>query len=1233
MKSKRRKIALILTIFAALACAAVFILAYLASEYGWGGDTLREGEILHLEMTVGDEYDLSEYLSDRNGRFFIRDSTYSKTDGAVYLDGKGTLHVKQAGIYNFVIIRNAEEDLFSYKDEELVRVELFAHDYEFGEYKPVNSYFDLQGSPSGKYILTRNITVERDSLDEAIEFSGIFVNPDGYTVTIADNYALFASVGSKSIVRGIQIKTRGDAFRCDENANNAMIAQNSEAESLICDCSANTDVYSGENFYGLIGNNDGTILRCKFRGTVFDMSGGLYRYGGVAISSGGDIRDCTVYADGYRGRERVASERVNVYYTYTSTEIGDSETTVPGSGNRVFDLSGEHEIDFSKRVAYSAGYSAKVPRTYEYTLFPGCVAEIPLQMTEYIEDSDARITGYTDSEGGVHGADDTWFLPAAESASICVDARYTETRVVGGSYIYAADSVVELPKEVYLKHSLQIGPFSPDHITLKLAADTQIEYDSFFVRGSFSTDTMSEVDITVELGDSTVYEQRSDGIYRIDNDMLCRYDSAAVGGTVTVPDGVEHMSGDAFGSLELDTLVTNDLTELSVIPYSDWTQRLKTLRIDAAMSLGGRTKDLGEFIALKQIETSPRTDEYYAENGILYRTDGACAFVPCAYAEGGTVTLSGNMIAGYAFRNNLAQTVVLESAGEIQDKAFYEADCSEVIVRGAETSIKKQAFYGCRQLISFRAEGQVRLETKAFSGCEALESVELNENFLAVAYDAVSDCENFIGYTQAEGCEKFALADGILFTDGNALIPKRWLYENEALRIPSGIPDVKLYSERSVLSVGSAFTYIELTSDVQSFSAVGVPVEEYILAQESEYLVVQDGVLFSADGTRLVAYPRERDEIVYDVPDSVIEIADNAFAYNTLVRTVNLGKKTQTIGEYAFRDTDLVEVIPGEEPISIGRYAFYSANLMRPDRLKDIAAIGEYAFAESVLENGFTIEGTLTEIGRGAFQNAEIRSVVLSEGLLSIGEEAFRGSTLEEVVLPDSLFFIGVGAFRETSLVRAELGRNLEEVGRMAFYGCDALAEVTVKNTATAYGEECFDETPFLSEGKTAQNGGIYLGNTMFALFGEGERMEVLYGTTTIVSLESVNVKYLALPATLKEVPSVEGLPYLEQLRLGVAAQDEEAVPIDVGNQKFRAKADHLYIYFPKHVTFSGELGEEVYICYDGTEEEFAQYASIDNIDDFKDRVYFYSSVYKLQTWYFDSQLNMHLRPSKYGMN
>lgn len=1230
MKSKRRKIALILTIFAALACAAVVFIAYWMVEHGNGYDPQLESKTVHIEMSVGDEYDLSEYLSDRNGRFYISGAEDIGED--VFLDGNGALHVRKAGVYNFKIRRDADEKLFREKLEYVVEVELFAHDYEFGDYKPVENYYDLQNSPNGKYILTRNITVERDSPDEAIAFSGIFVNPEGYTVTIADNYALFASINSKSIVRGINITAKGDTFRCDESAENSIVAENLGDAALICDCGVNTNVYNGENFYGLIGNNDGTILRCEFRGTVFDMSGGLYRYGGVAISSGGDIRDCTVYADGYRGRERVASERVNVYYASMNSKIGEPLPSFPGSGNRAFDLSGSHEMDFSQQVSFTAMYSVKGLETYEYTLFPGCVAEIPLQMYENIAESGARITGFTDSEGGMHTADDTWFLPAAESASICVDARYTETRVEGGSDIYAADSVVELPEGVYLSCTLQIRPFSPEHITLKLAEDTQIQFDTFFVRGNFAVYENPEAEITVELGDSEVYEQRADGIYRKDNNKLCRYDGAAVGGTVTVPDGIELMSGDPFGPLELDTLVTNDLAELTVMPDSDWTRQLKTLRADAALNLGGISSYLGNLVALEQIETSPRTDGFYAEDGILYSDDGTCVFVPCSYAAGGTVTLSGNMIAKYALRNNLAQTVVLESVGEVQTSAFVTAHCSEVIVRGAETIVKKQAFFDCEQLISFRAEGQVRMETMAISYCKALESVELNENFLSVAYDAVSDCENFIGYTQAEECETFTLSDGILFTDGNALIPKRWMYEKEVLRIPSGISDVTLSTE-SVLFTDTALSKIELTADVQSFSAVGVPVEEYILAQDSEYLVVQDGVLFSADGTRLIAYPRERDEIVYDVPDSVIEIADNAFAYNTLVRTVRLGKKTQTIGEYAFRDTDLVEVICGDEPISIGRYAFYSANLMRPDRLKDIAAIGEYAFAESVLENGFTIEGTLTEIGRGAFQNAEIRSVALAEGLVSIGEEAFRGSTLESIVLPDSLLFIGVGAFRETALVRAELGKNLEEVGRMAFYGCDALVEVTAQNAATAYGEECFDETPFLSEGKTAQNGGIYLGTTMFALFGEGERMEVFYGTTTILSLESVNVKYLALPATLKEVPSVEGLPYLEQLRLGVAAQDEEAVTIDVGNQKFRAKANHLYIYFPKYVTFSGELGDEVYICYDGTEEEFAQYASIDNIDDFKDRVYFFSDGNELQTWYFDLQQNMHLRPSKYGMN
>ena len=109
------------------------------------------------------------------------------------------------------------------------------------------------------------------------------------------------------------------------------------------------------------------------------------------------------------------------------------------------------------------------------------------------------------------------------------------------------------------------------------------------------------------------------------------------------------------------------------------------------------------------------------------------------------------------------------------------------------------------------------------------------------------------------------------------------------------------------------------------------------------------------------------------------------------------------------------------------------------------------------LENGvLTIsgKGDMTDFRDGAFapwfeSAAEIRSVVLPDGLTHIGALAFYGcSLLREVRIPDSVTSIGSYAFTEcTSLLTADLPPHLERIGEAAFRECEQLRSVRFPDT------------------------------------------------------------------------------------------------------------------------------------------------------------------------------------------
>lgn len=1241
MMTTGRKRGFIFTVIGALVCVACFF-----AFYSFARETenkTQDVETLQLEMQVGENYDLGPYLSEAKGEVQLSPvfvSVYN-TKECFSLDAQGRLHAMQAGIFDLSLRITTWSWMARHDVKDVLKIHLIVHDYEFEDYKPVYSYSDLQGSPNGKYVLARDMIFSDRTKSEIMDFSGILANPNGYTITVSDNLPLFESVNNNSVIRGLKVRTGMNGFTWNDMTEESWEIRRGGliairlSSSVICDSSVEADIYGDPYFHGYVGTNDGAILRCEFRGTRFDLAYGVNINRAFAFSEGGEIRDCTVYADGYRGEERIAGDRVSFFYASPPKReefyLNEAEEVL--KGNRVFDLSGKHEIDFTKPVVYEAKYLNDVASSQIFfTLFVGCVAEFPYDMNEFFEREQAELASYTDDRGHVYDADETWFLPDRVEAKITIKGKYTHTYFSGIEdsrtlNIYAAEEVVELPQGITLNGSVRFGEFSPSKVTLKFNTDTQVEDDLLFLHGE-REGSFDSIQVEADLGASMVYEQREDGVYRADNGTLCRYDGEITYGKVTIPDGVTSMTGDVFGDRVFESLDTNDLESLSVNLNATWKNNVTSLRLGAAMQISKLyiPDTIGRFSALKTIETEERTDGYYAEDGILYQDD-AYEFVPCAYAAGGTLVLQDRVVSSFALTRNLAQTIVFDNVGELKSNAAYVAECSEVIVKGGETLVSSNALASCPNLKSFRAEGRVSLRSGALIYCDELRTLELNENFVSVAYNAVQYCNQFTGYTQAEGCEKFVISDGILFVGGSALLPRKWMELNETLTIPGGISKVTLESASLYNQDKRIFTKIVLNADVEQFYAAGVPAESYELAQESAYLKVEDGVLFSADGTKLVSYPSRKADINYIVPESVTEISDYAFAYAEYLEELDMGPNTEKIGIYSFQETQISELIFSPKLKSIGEYAFYNAELTSVVLPDTVESIGANAFCNATITEQIILPTGLKEIGNHAFRYCELEEIEIPEGVTSIGEHAFYHSSLKKVIFPESLIKIGQYAFASTQLEEVTLPKNLESVDDFAFDHCSALQTVTTESADVAYGQNCFFETPFLSEGKTAEDGALYLGNTMFALFDEGESLEVRYGTKEIKSLESLKIRSLKLPATLSYIPSIDDLPYLEQLWLGLAPQDAEETTYDVGSMKFKAKSDHLYIFLPKKVTFGGTISDDVYLCYYGTPDEFAVNARLDNFNDFYEYVYYYSQdgdAYN--TWYYDENGNMVLR-------
>ena len=190
-------------------------------------------------------------------------------------------------------------------------------------------------------------------------------------------------------------------------------------------------------------------------------------------------------------------------------------------------------------------------------------------------------------------------------------------------------------------------------------------------------------------------------------------------------------------------------------------------------------------------------------------------------------------------------------------------------------------------------------------------------------------------------------------------------------------------------------------------------------------------------------------------------------------------------------------------------------------------------------------EYSVKSIGKGAFRDTGIESLVVSSGVEDIGKEAFISCwRLKKVELPSTITSIGESSFRECdALTIVELPSSLTAIGEYAFFSCNNLSAVNSKI-----------QTPFIIEGSvfasswshwegdvevfpkssailyvpvnTKASYEALAGWNMFADIVEGELKETTYeglnytyvegkGIATVIGRENSELYKISIPSTI----------------------------------------------------------------------------------------------------------------------
>ena len=338
---------------------------------------------------------------------------------------------------------------------------------------------------------------------------------------------------------------------------------------------------------------------------------------------------------------------------------------------------------------------------------------------------------------------------------------------------------------------------------------------------------------------------------------------------------------------------------------------------------------------------------------------------------------------------------------------------TSIVIGSGITRIGSCAFGGMGNVTAVSIPATVtELGDYAFVECEKITSIKLPDAVKTIPYAAFGDCSSLASVKM------------------------------------TGVTRIENYAFQ-----GTAIKDFVLGKNLKSMSEyamAGTTIASYdVEAGNTEYSAA-DGVLYSADGSKLIAYPAGSTRTSFSIPSNVKSVESAAFAWNNVLQAVDIPEGVTTLKSSAFQEVyGLESVVLPDSLTEVESFVFYGCSGLR-----------NISFGEGLSSTGYQM-----------FENCSSLETLSAEdfgGLTSIDARTFANCTsLSEVNLPDTVEEIGIGAFgncyslssfsasglkeipfqaflNDGSLEDVELGEGVTHIHRYSFMGCSSLAEITL---------------------------------------------------------------------------------------------------------------------------------------------------------------------------------------------
>ena len=209
---------------------------------------------------------------------------------------------------------------------------------------------------------------------------------------------------------------------------------------------------------------------------------------------------------------------------------------------------------------------------------------------------------------------------------------------------------------------------------------------------------------------------------------------------------------------------------------------------------------------------------------------------------------------------------------------------------------------------------------------------------------------------------------------------------------------------------------------------------------------------------------------VYVVPDNITAIGESAFAGDTTLKEVVIGSNVKTIGSGAFQYcTALRKVTLAEGVESIGSHAFYGCAALETVSLPTtVEKLESYVFYGCEALESISLENIRVIDNAALWYCSSLIDVTFSKDLEKIGDWAFaqcqslQSTNLEEC---EKLTAIGDYAFAACPMLRTiAFPNSLRHIGKLVFYSCTRLYNVTIPASVNSIDFGAFNYTPWYQE-------------------------------------------------------------------------------------------------------------------------------------------------------------------------